>query len=160
MFAWKKAYSLDDHRATVVDIANSVKSFHERGEPFRIYHSSTVSTGHISFDRSEVVDTSSPVNIILVAPNPDNPAFGTCIADANVPMDALVKATLKYGYIPKAAPEFLGMTVEGAFHGTAGESSSWKYGIFDRIVNSSEMILPTEDWHEQMLLAGKFTETG
>lgn len=94
-----------------------------------------------SFKSSQVIDTSSLVNIIPVIPRTENPAVGTCIAEANVPMDALVEATLKLGYIPKVVPEFPGITVGGAFHGTPGESSSWKYGMFDRIADSVEMIL-------------------
>lgn len=37
--------------------------------------------------------------------------------------------------------EFPGITVGGGYAGTAGESSSFKYGFFDRTINSVEMIL-------------------
>jgi FAD/FMN-containing dehydrogenase len=38
--------------------------------------------------------------------------------------------------------EFPGITVGGGFAGTAGESSGFKYGFFDCIVNWIEMVLP------------------
>ncbi|KAI6083016.1 FAD-binding protein, partial [Hypoxylon rubiginosum] len=56
-------------------------------------------------------------------------------------MDQLVASTIKYGLIPPVVMEFPGITVGGAFAGTAGESSSFKYGLFDRNVTSIEMIL-------------------
>jgi hypothetical protein len=37
--------------------------------------------------------------------------------------------------------EFPGITVGGGYAGTAGESSSFKYGFFDRTINSVEMVL-------------------
>jgi len=37
--------------------------------------------------------------------------------------------------------EFPGITVGGGFAGTAGESSSFRYGFFDRTVNWIEMVL-------------------
>lgn len=37
--------------------------------------------------------------------------------------------------------EFPGITVGGGFAGTSGESSSFKYGFFDRTVNCIEMVL-------------------
>lgn len=65
----------------------------------------------------------------------------TLVCEPNVAMDVLVRETLKRGFIPPVIPEFPGITVGGAFAGTAGESSSFKYGYFDRTVKSIEMIL-------------------
>lgn len=56
-------------------------------------------------------------------------------------MDLLVDATLPYGLIPPVVPEFPGITVGGGFAGTAGESSSFKYGFLDRSVNWVEVVL-------------------
>lgn len=56
-------------------------------------------------------------------------------------MDALVAATLAHSLIPPVVPEFPNITVGGAFAGTAGESSSFKYGFFDRSVAWFEIIL-------------------
>lgn len=65
----------------------------------------------------------------------------TVLAEPNVPMDALVEATLQHGLLPPVVMEFPGITVGGGFAGTAGESSSFRYGFFDRIVNWIEMVL-------------------
>lgn len=59
----------------------------------------------------------------------------------NVPMDKLVEATLEHGLIPPVIMEFPGITVGGGYAGSAGESSSFKYGYFDQTINSVEMIL-------------------
>lgn len=56
-------------------------------------------------------------------------------------MDALVDACLEHNLIPPVIPEFPGITVGGAFAGTAGESSSFRYGFFDNTVNWCEVIL-------------------
>jgi delta24-sterol reductase len=48
---------------------------------------------------------------------------------------------MKFGLIPPVVPEFPGITVGGAFSGTAGESSSFRHGYFDKTVQSVEMIL-------------------
>ena len=56
-------------------------------------------------------------------------------------MDALVKATLPYGLMPPVVMEFPAITVGGGFAGTAGESSSFRYGFFDRTVSWIEMVL-------------------
>jgi FAD/FMN-containing dehydrogenase len=56
-------------------------------------------------------------------------------------MDKLVEATLEYGLIPPVVMEFPGITVGGGYAGSAGESSSFKYGYFDQTVNSVEIVL-------------------
>ena len=56
-------------------------------------------------------------------------------------MDALLEETLKHDLMPLVVTEFPGITVGGAFSGTAGESSSFKHGFFDRTVDEVEMIL-------------------
>jgi len=56
-------------------------------------------------------------------------------------MDRLVEATLRYGLVPAVVTEFPGITVGGAYAGTAGESSSFKHGFFDRIVLEVEVVL-------------------
>lgn len=56
-------------------------------------------------------------------------------------MGKLVAETLSCGLLPKVVPEFPEITVGGAYAGTAGESSSFKYGIFDSTVSSIEIVL-------------------
>ena len=58
-----------------------------------------------------------------------------------VPMDALVRFCLKYGYVPPVVPEFPGITVGGAIQGGALESSSFRYGQFNDIVLELELLL-------------------
>ena len=56
-------------------------------------------------------------------------------------MHMLITATLKHGLIPLIVPEFPGITVGGAFAGTAGESTSFRWGFFDRMITWVEMVL-------------------
>lgn len=48
---------------------------------------------------------------------------------------------MKYGLVPPVVMEFPGITAGGGYAGTAGESSSYKHGFFDRSLNSIEMVL-------------------
>ena len=65
------------------------------------------------------------------------------LVEPNVPMDALVEATLRHGLVPPVVMEFPGITAGGGFAGTAGESSSFRYGFFDRTVSWIEIVLAT-----------------
>jgi hypothetical protein len=62
------------------------------------------------------------------------------VVEPNVPMDALIEATLPHGLLPPVVPEFPGITVGGGFAGTAGESSSFKFGFLDTIVDRIEVV--------------------
>ena len=131
---------MDDHKKSVSEIASVVRRFYDFKESFWIYHGSTNSTRPISFERTRMVDTSEFRRIIFL-----NKKEATVIVEPNVSMDDLVAATLPYGLIPPVVPEFPGITVGGAFAGTAGESSSYKHGFFDRTVNWVEMVLANGD---------------
>lgn len=65
------------------------------------------------------------------------------LVEPNVPMDVLIEATLRHGLVPPVVMEFPGITAGGGFAGTAGESSSFRYGFFDRIVSWLEIVLAT-----------------
>ena len=65
----------------------------------------------------------------------------TVLVEPNVPMDQLIEATLKYGFVPPVVMEFPGITVGGGFAGTGAESSSFKQGFFDQTVVSIEIVL-------------------
>ena len=127
---------MERHEQAVEGISKTVKSFHERGVPFRVYHGSTNSTRIINHDPKKVVDISGLNNVLRV-----NKTSMTALVEANVPMDQLVDATLKHDLLPPVVPEFPGITVGGSYAGTAGESSSFKHGGFDRTVNWFQMIL-------------------
>jgi FAD/FMN-containing dehydrogenase len=83
-----------------------------------------------------MIDTSTLSNVLKV-----DTKTKTALVEPNVPMDALVEATLQHGLIPPVVMEFPGITVGGGFAGTAGESSSFRYGFFDRTINCIEMVL-------------------
>lgn len=127
---------MDAHGQAVARIQENIRRFHEQSTPFRIYHGSTNSTRHVNFERDKIIDTSKLNHVIRVDPDRH-----IALVEPNVSMDQLVEATLKYGLVPPVVPEFPGITVAGAFSGTAGESSSFKHGFFDACVNCIEIIL-------------------
>jgi delta24-sterol reductase len=60
-----------------------------------------------------------------------DPKEGLALVEPRVTMQELVQATVHYGLIPAVVPEFRGITVGGAIMGTAAESSSHTWGIFN-----------------------------
>ena len=131
---------MDTHDAAVAVVAARVRRFYDRKEAFRIYHGSTNSTRQLSFTHDKMVDISKLCNVIKVDIH-----SGTALVEPNVPMDELVKATLNFGLLPPVVMEFPGITVGGGYAGTSGESSSFKYGFFDRTINWTEMVLANGD---------------
>ena len=127
---------MNRHEKDVATIAAQVKELYSQQEPFRIYHGSTNSTRQSVIKRKKVVDISH-LKFVL---NVDSKSR-TALVEPNVPMDRLVETTLKYGLIPPVVMEFPGITVGGGYAGTSGESSSFKYGFFDRTINYLEMVL-------------------
>ncbi|KAF2825433.1 FAD-binding domain-containing protein [Ophiobolus disseminans] len=124
------------HEEVVADISATVKSLHARKQPFRIFHGSTNSTRPAHDDR--FVDITALFNVLEV----DGQRMIATV-EANLPMDKLVRATLAHGMIPPIVMEFSGITVGGGYAGSAGESSSFRYGYFDQSVISAEMVLAT-----------------
>lgn len=129
---------MDIHDEKVARLSAQVEAFHKSGIAFHIHHGSTNSTRTAKWNANEVVDTSNLNQIIKI-----DVATKTCLVEPKVAFDELVSATLECGLVPLVVPEFPGITVGGAFAGTGGESSSWKYGFFDRTVNWFEIILAT-----------------
>lgn len=127
---------MDRHDSAVQTIRSRIAHFYESKTAFRVYHGSTNSTRHANFDRDAVVDVSGLDKIISI-----DTETKIATVEPNVPMDALVRATTKLGLLPPVVMEFPGITVGGGFVGTAGESSSFKYGFFDRTVVSAEVVL-------------------
>ncbi len=125
---------MDSHNLAVKRIVETVKDFHSRNEPYRIFHGSTNSTRPGQNDR--VVDISSLSNILNI-----DTKSKIATVEPNVPMDKLVEATLAHGLVPPVVMEFPGITVGGGNAGTAGESSSFKYGYFSEIIHAVEMVL-------------------
>lgn len=128
--------SLDSHQQNVEQISTTVQGFFRRKEKFRIFHGSTNSTRPRTKTHQNVVDTSKLDRVLSV-----DVKNCTALVEPNVPMDRLVEETLKYGLVPPVVMEFPGITAGGGYAGTAGESSSFKHGFFDRTINFVEMVL-------------------
>jgi delta24-sterol reductase len=127
---------MDAHRSTVERVRYRIQHFYELKKPFRVYHGSTNSTRHAGFDRDAIVDVSNLNHVLSIDRQKQ-----TALVEPNVPMDALVRETIKAGFLPPVVMEFPGITVGGGFVGTAGESSSFKHGFFDRTVLSAQVVL-------------------
>jgi Delta24-sterol reductase len=127
---------MEVHETAVSVIAARVRQFHDRQQAFRIYHGSTNSTRQSQYSRSNIIDTSKLNNVLCV----DKEKM-TVLVEPNVPMDGLVRATLPFGLVPPVIMEFRGITAGGGFSGTSGESSSFRYGFFDRTVIRIEIVL-------------------
>jgi delta24-sterol reductase len=127
---------MDAHQAAVEKVCSRIQHFYNTKTPFRVYHGSTNSTRHANFARDAIVDVSSLNHVLSIDYDKK-----TALVEPNVPMDALIRETVKAGLLPPVVMEFPGITVGGGFVGTAGESSSFKHGFFDRTVLSAEVVL-------------------
>ncbi|KAJ4305667.1 hypothetical protein N0V90_001198 [Kalmusia sp. IMI 367209] len=125
---------MERHQRIVSQVASKAKEYFMRKESFRINHGSTNSTRPSL--KKRVVDISELRNVVKV-----DTASRTALVEPNVPMDRLVEATLPHGLVPPVVMEFPGITTGGGYAGTAGESSSFRHGFFDRTINSVEMVL-------------------
>lgn len=125
------------HALKVLSLSKQIKNFYKANKPFRVFHGSTNSTRILTFKENEMVDISELNEIISI-----DREGKTATVEPNVPMDKLVKATLKYGLVPPIVMEFPGITVGGAVQGNGGESSSFKWGAFNQTFNSYEVITP------------------
>ncbi|KAK9785841.1 putative FAD-binding PCMH-type domain-containing protein [Seiridium cardinale] len=129
---------MERHKAAVRLISSTIRSYFERSLPYRINHGSTNSTRPAHLKKSaHLVDISALKHVLEV-----NKVKRTALVEPNVPMDALVAATLPYGLVPPVVMEFPGITAGGGFAGTAGESSSFRHGYFDETVKRVEMVMP------------------
>ncbi|KAJ4398061.1 hypothetical protein N0V91_010465 [Didymella pomorum] len=124
------------HQRCVEELREKVAHFHSTSTPFRIYHGSTNSTRHVDFDRSQIINVSHLNKVLSI-----DVSTMTALVEPNVPMDKLVARTVAEGLLPPVVMEFPGITVGGGFVGTAGESSSFKHGFFDRTIMRAEVIL-------------------
>lgn len=129
---------MEAHDEAVAAVAERVAQFHKRQEPFRNYHGTSLSTRPSQRTRDNVVDTSALRHVLRV-----DAAARTAVVEPNVAMDALVAAALREGLVPRVVMEFPSITAGGGFSGSAGESSSFRFGLFEATVNWVEMVLPT-----------------
>ena len=124
------------HQKSVENLQTQIRDYYRRKVPYRVYHGSTNSTRVLKFKRSEMVDTSNLSRVLAI-----DAERKIAVAEPNVSMDALVRATLKVGLIPTVVPEFPGITIGGAIQGTGAETSSHKYGCVSQTANWAEYIL-------------------
>ena len=127
---------MEEHNERVKNIAARVRYFHEHGEHFRMYHGSTSTTRKVKLSRSSVVDTSGMRHVLRI-----DTERQVAIVEPNVSMEQLVDATLLHSLLPPVVMEFPAITVGGGFAGTAGESSSFRHGLFDKIITRIEIVL-------------------
>ncbi|KAH8673861.1 hypothetical protein BX600DRAFT_456381 [Xylariales sp. PMI_506] len=128
---------MEAHTQAVESIAKNIRLFHATQRPFRVYHGSTNSTRTSQKHADNIIDTSRLDHVL----NVDREAK-TATVEPNVPMEALVEATLQHGLLPLVVMEFPNITVGGGFSGSSGESSSFRYGPFDSTINWVEIVLP------------------
>ncbi|KAL2127815.1 hypothetical protein VTI74DRAFT_10116 [Chaetomium olivicolor] len=128
---------MDAHELIVASVSARIQQFHETKTPFRVYHGATNSTRKSQRRQDNTVDTSQLNRVLNV-----DTAKKTALVEPNVPMDALVEATLEQNLMPLVVMEFPGITVGGGFSGTSGESSSFRYGPFEATINWIEIVLP------------------
>lgn len=126
----------NEHDEAAKRIQKQVEYFHRERKHFRVYHGSTSSTRPISFQRDSIVDVSDMNRLF-----PINKETMTVQCEPKVPMDDLVAHCLKDGLVPKVVMEFKGITVGGGFSGFSGESSMYRYGLFNNTVSDIEMVL-------------------
>ena len=127
---------LETHKQEVDRIAVQVQQFYNFKQRFRVYHGSSNSTRPPAKATTNLIDTRHLDRILRIDRNNK-----IAVVESNVPMDALLEQTLKHGLMPLVVTEFPGITMGGAFSGTAGESSSFKHGFFNETVCEIEMIL-------------------
>lgn len=127
---------MEDHKAAIQKISDQVQKFHSTQTPFRIYHGSTLSTRPSERTKLNMVDISKLNKIISIDHD-----RRIALVEPNVPMDALVAATMAEGFLPPVVMELPNITAGGGFAGTSGESSSFRYGTFDCTVGAIEVVL-------------------
>lgn len=135
-----KMLDLEKHNLLVATVREQVENFYLAKKPVRIYHESTNSTRPFDLKKGEVIDVSKLNNILEINTNEQY-----VLVEPNVSMAKLVEATLKYNLIPPIVMEFPEITVGGGIQGGAGESSSFKWGLFHNTCTEYEIVLGNSD---------------
>src|SRR3989344_3298743 len=124
------------HSTDLKNVQEQMKSFFARKQKVKISHGSTNSTRAQKFEKDKFVDVSRLDCVIEI-----NITEQYILVEPHVPMDKLVEATLKHRLVPPVVMEFPGITVGGGIQGGAGESSSFKYGLFNETCLEYEIVL-------------------
>ena len=135
--------SIEEHRSEVRKVQERVKDCYNKQIGFRVEHgiSHTTRTKHRLSAKPEVqmIDLSSMSNIIEFRSTPGT-RESSIFVQAAVTMEQLVDSTLARNAICPIVTECRDMSVGGAFCGTAAESSSFRYGLFDQAVKSIQFV--------------------
>ncbi len=130
--------NIETHNTQVKVIAKQIAIYFasDRAKRLRFDHGSTLQLKRRDTDDYFSVDISQLNEIIEI-----NPIGQYAIVEPNVTFDRLISQTLKVGLIPAVVPELPGITCGGAVIGGAGESSSYKAGLFDDNCLEYEIVL-------------------
>ncbi len=126
------------HQERVARIQGAMRGFHAAKKKVRIYHGGTNSTRPFTHTRDAVIDISDFTAVLSL----DTESRSVWV-EPNVPMKALVEATLEEGLLPPVVMELRSITVGGGIQGGAGESSSFRYGLFHDNCEALEVMLGT-----------------
>jgi Delta24-sterol reductase len=124
------------HDLLVAQIGRELKKCFDLKEKAVVYHGGTNSTRPLEVGANDIIDISGLNHVLSI-----NTAERYAIVEPNVPMDKLVEETLKHGLVPPVVMEFPSITVGGGIQGGAGESSSFKWGLFHSCFEEYEIVL-------------------
>ena len=128
----------ETHDTQIKEISRQIATYFasNRQKRLRFDHGSTVQLKRRESEEYFSVDISHLNDIIEI--NEDEQYV---IVEPNVPLDRLLSYTLQAGLVPPVVPELPGITCGGAVIGGAGESSSYKAGVFDDNCFEYEIVL-------------------
>lgn len=129
-----------DHQSKVTKVQERVRELYAQKKQAKIYHGATNNTRSLGSAGLKYVDMSSFDQVVAV-----NEAEGYVLVEPNVPLDKLVDAVTKHGFVPPVVAEFPGITVGGAVQGGSGESSSFINGSFHDTCLEYEIVLGNGD---------------
>lgn len=124
------------HTFAIHNIQKQMAGFFASEQKVKIYHGSTNSTRAQKFEEGKYIDISKLNQVVEI-----NTADKYVLVEPNVSMYKLVKETARYNLVPPVVMEFPEITVGGGIQGGAGESSSFKYGLFHDTCLEYEMVL-------------------
>ncbi|MFP4206487.1 MAG: FAD-binding oxidoreductase [Spirochaetaceae bacterium] len=125
-----------DHESRLEHIARSLDRLTRTGERPRIYRGGTNSTRGPDEGQQAAVDLRGLDRVLAVEAESRQ-----AVVEPNVSMRQLVTETIRHGLVPPVVMEFPEITVGGGIAGGAGESSSFRYGLFHNTVRECELVL-------------------
>ena len=126
---------MQSHQEKVLEISNQIKLARKLKIKPRVYRGSTNVTRQLNFKAGEVIDIRNLNEILEI-----NIKENWVDVEPNVSMQQLVDAVLPLGFIPPVVMEFPNISAGGGWQGGAGESSSFKYGLFHQCSNEVEVV--------------------